>query len=357
MTTILFHAGPLSLRGTGVAIYDYACGNERLLGGRSIIAYDADVPHDTGMFDKFSQRFELLPLAAGTDLDQYEASRQADLVYSLGTGVLSQRLPCMVHAVFRTRPSQVRGASFAYVSDWLARFCSNGRLPAVPHMISLPAVDADLRAELGIPAGATVFGGMGGAGSFDLEFARGVVCQVADARPDIWFLFLNITPFAEHPRIRFLPGTGDMQYKTAFINSCDAMLHARKRGETFGLACGEFSVRNKPVITYGCSGERNHLDVLGDRALCYYGPRTLRELLLGFDREVMRTQQWDVYSERFAPERVMQQFDEVLVQPALRNGPGDSLKLTFGLRDRMACVGERAVRRGHRLSRWRDWAS
>lgn len=36
--------------------------------------------------------------------------------------------------------------------------------------------------------------------------------------------------------------------KTTFINTCDAMLWARHDGETFGLAIGEFSSKNKPVI-------------------------------------------------------------------------------------------------------------
>ena len=41
--------------------------------------------------------------------------------------------------------------------------------------------------------------------------------------------------------------------KEAFYRTCDAMLHARRDGETFGLAVAEFSVRNKPVITKGAS--------------------------------------------------------------------------------------------------------
>jgi uridine kinase/ribulose-5-phosphate 4-epimerase/fuculose-1-phosphate aldolase len=36
------------------------------------------------------------------------------------------------------------------------------------------------------------------------------------------------------------------------------MLHARKVGESFGLAPAEFSIRNKPVITYANSIERSH---------------------------------------------------------------------------------------------------
>ena len=40
----------------------------------------------------------------------------------------------------------------------------------------------------------------------------------------------------------------DLNYKVKFINTCDAMIHARAMGETFGLAVAEFSKKNKPVI-------------------------------------------------------------------------------------------------------------
>lgn len=360
MKTILFNAGVFSMRGTGVALYDYACGNERILGNRSLVTIHADAEHDPSMLEKFSSRFELVPIAPGQTLDDVVRTTPVDLVYSIDSGadheLPTQRVPCMLHAVFRTQPHEFRGASFAYVSDWLSRYCSNGRVPAVPHMISLPDTSEDLRDVLGIPSQATVFGGMGGADSFDLDFARRVVREVVETRADIWFVFLNIAPFATHPRIRFLPGSGDMLHKVRFINSCDAMLHARQRGETFGLACGEFSARNKPVLTYGCSGERHHLDVLGDKALCFYGPRTLRRQLLGFDRDQARAGQWDCYSDRFSPEHIMAQFDQHLIQPALANGPGASMTVPFDVNDKLVCLGEQLNRRGHRLSRfWRDW--
>lgn len=360
MKTILFNAGHFSMRGTGVALYDYACGNERILGNRSLVTIYADAEHDPSMLQKFSSRFELLRIERNQTLDDVVRSTPVDLVYSIDSGADHElptgQVPCMLHAVFRTQPNEFRGASFAYVSDWLSQYCSNGCIPAVPHMISLPGIDEDLRDALGIPPTATVFGGMGGTDSFDLAFARRVVHEVAAARDDIWFLFLNIAPFTAHPRIRFLPGSGDMLHKVRFINSCDAMLHARQRGETFGLACGEFSARNKPVITYGCSGERHHLDVLGDKALCFYGPRTLRKLLLGFDRDQAREGDWDCYSDRFSPEHIMARFDQHLIRPALANGPGASMTASLGTGDKLACMGKQLNRRGHRLSRfWRDW--
>ena len=37
--------------------------------------------------------------------------------------------------------------------------------------------------------------------------------------------------------------------KVRFIQTCDMMIHGRTVGETFGIAIGEFSFYNKPVMT------------------------------------------------------------------------------------------------------------
>jgi hypothetical protein len=155
-----------------------------------------------------------------------------------------------------------------------------------------------LRRELGIPADATVFGRHGGSDTFNVKFVQEAVLDVAAAsssssqqaahsnrgtRP-IYFLFLNTDPFSDSggtnnaevengssnssddsssssssssssasgvtrrsrrrssddsaafPNILHLPATADGAFKERFIGACDAMLHARSRGETFGLA-------------------------------------------------------------------------------------------------------------------------
>lgn len=73
----------------------------------------------------------------------------------------------------------------------------------------------------------------------------------------LMFLFLGTEKFnkkvnrpEEHPQIIYLPTNSDLRYKEDYIKTCDVMLHARTVGETFGLAVAEFSVRNKPVITF-----------------------------------------------------------------------------------------------------------
>lgn len=338
---IAFHSNQLSLRGTEVALYDYALGAEEQLGHRALVIYDAQNPaNDPQALAKFRQRFELVPYDSREALDGLLQRHGADLLYAIKSGkndgFFSRRVPTLVHAVFPTHPRQMHGAAYAFISDWLSQGCSNGRIPAVPHIVSLPAIDGDLRAELGIPADAKVLGCHGGARSFDVPAAIEAVRRVLNGSDNTWFVFLNIARFVEHPRAVFLPGNSDLAYKTRFINSCDAMLHARLQGESFGLACGEFSVRNKPVFTYARSKHRHHLDVLGDAGWPYADADDLVRQIDAMDPAAIRAGAWDRYTPLYNPARVMGLFDEHLIQPALRNPSRERPQLVVPWRDSLA---------------------
>ena len=148
----------------------------------------------------------------------------------------------------------------------------------------------DLREELGIPKDALVFGRYGGEGTFDLKFVHKVIAQVARQNKNIYFLFMGTKPFVRknifrpYKNIIFLPANTDLNYKTKFINTCNAYLHARKQGESFGIAIGEFSIKNKPILTWGGSDENSHLDILGDKALIYNNTDDLIDIFSVHDK-------------------------------------------------------------------------
>ncbi|MBL0917526.1 MAG: hypothetical protein IBJ14_02400 [Hydrogenophaga sp.] len=338
---IAFHSNQLSRQGTEIALYDYAVAAEELLGHRAVILHHRHNANNAPeAIDKFRRRFDVLAYDTLDGLDPLLQHAGAQLLYTIKAGrrdgVVSQVVPTMVHAVFPTAPRQAHGASFAFISEWLSAGCAMGDVPAVPHIVQLPNERSDLREALGLPPSALVLGGMGGAASFDIPAAVTGLHTALQARPDLWFVGLNLTPFLEHPRARFLEGTADLQHKTRFINSCDAMLHARAQGESFGLACGEFSIRNKPVITSSRGKHRHHLAVLGDAALLYDDAASLAALLQGLDREALARGQWDRYSQRYNAERVMEAFDRHLIQPALRNPHPAQPALVLGWRHQLA---------------------
>lgn len=337
---IAFHANQMSIRGTEVALYDYALHNEDLLGNVSFILYNATSPNNhAAAIDKFAKRFKLIGYRSREEIDAILKLNGADLLYAIKAGpmdgLLSNVVPTMVHAVFPTSVSQSHGASFAFISEWLSRHCSNGKVPCVPHMVELPSVQTDLRSELGIPSTALVLGCHGGEHSFDVPCARTALQQLLYEDPQIHFLFLNIARFVEHPRAIFLPGSSDVHYKTRYINSCDAMLHARMLGESFGLACGEFSIRNRPVITYALSEHTHHHNVLNKTGYYYWDVASLLAIVRSLDRTAIAAGTWDCYTARYNPTVVMDLFDRNLIRPALRNR-SNRPDIRFNIADRLA---------------------
>jgi hypothetical protein len=145
--------------------------------------------------------------------------------------------------------------------------------------------------------------------------------------------------------VRFLPGSPDLDFKVRFINTCDAMLHARRLGESFGLACAEFSIRNRPVLTYARSLHRHHINVLADKAFLYGGRKSLLKLLLELAPADITDLDWDCYSELYTPERVMRQFENTLIDPAVRRGVATDFDVRLSVGDRLAVCGH-TIRNG-----------
>jgi hypothetical protein len=85
------------------------------------------------------------------------------------------------------------------------------------------------------------------------------------------------------------------------------MLHARIIGESFGLSCAEFSLKNKPILTWNGSYERNHIDTLGDKAILYNNKSELLEFLLNLNKNQFMYENWNCY-EDYTPEKVIEQF-------------------------------------------------
>jgi len=323
---IAFQTNQLSLRGTEVAIYDYAHFNETLLGNESIILVKRKhhFPHDKPAVEKFEKRFKVFYYDSWNHAEDILLSNNVDILYTLKAGgkdeVESKNIKTCVHAVFQE--FDPHGDVYAYISKWLSSVMTEGKSPYVDFMVYLPEVEGDLRKELDIPKDAIVFGRHGGHDTFSIPFAINVVNKIVKERDDIYFLFLNTqkSRLIKHKQIIHLPATSDLELKTKFINSCDAMLHARINGESFGLAIAEFSIRNKPVITwtgkdvqkyYPHKHDLAHLELLGDKGIYYNDEPELKDILLNFTPQPDKD--WDTYSKTYNPETIMNKFKEVFL--------------------------------------------
>ena len=313
---VLFYDPNMNERGTSSAIYDYANYNETILKNQSFI-----VGSNTGentVYKKFLNRFQTFLTDGLQEIQKISDSLECEYFYTLKYGhndgnVLTGVRNC-VHVVF---PSyDPHGDVYAYVSEWLASTYGQGS-PCVPHMIDLPETGANYKDYFKLHD-KFVFGWYGGK-NFEIPFAQNAVVECAKRRKDSFFLFMNQPPFCSEPNVVFLPTTYNNEEKARFINTCDVMLHANSRGETFGLSVGEFSSKNKPVITYSLKDTtwehpgKNHILVLGKQGIYYDNYEELLNILMTIQKSDIANKDWNCF-KKFTPENVMKKFKEVFLK-------------------------------------------
>ena len=305
MKTVLFFDPNLNERGTSIATYDYAHFNEIILGNKSIIA--SLTTSELKSFEKFNNRFETYIFDSFLDIQKLQCDYFYSLKYGYNDNQIHPNSKNLVHVVF---PSfDPHGDVYTYVSEWLAKSYGNN-YPYVPHMVNLPEVESNSKEFFNIKEQLVV--GWYGGNNFEIPFARQAVIDVASKRKDIVFLFMNQDPFCDLKNVIFIKGTTDQEQKVAFINTCNVMIHARERGETFGLAIAEFSTKNKPIITYSLSPERNHIEMLKDKGIHYTDYNSLYTILINIQKSDIEEKEWDCYQE-FTPEKVIEQFNKIFL--------------------------------------------
>jgi glycosyltransferase involved in cell wall biosynthesis len=304
----------LGVRGTTTALYDYAYYLKHTFNYQCAVTFDkTDSKNDKRIIEKFAKEFDVLPYTNFNQLDNIINAHGIDLLYITKAGnkdgKVSNKIKTCVHAVFPCDKSERHGDVYAYISKWLSDFCSNGEYPYIPYMLNLPAVDSNYRTALNIPDDAKVFGRYGGIETFDIPFAVAAVQRALATTSNVYFLFCNTYKFIDHPRAIFVNSLASLEDKVRFINTCDAFLHARHRGETFGLAVLEFMSKNKPVLTYRLSEEKNHYELLGKDAILYSTENELYSRIIEFTPYNITYPNLSAFS----PEAVIQKFNDVFI--------------------------------------------
>lgn len=314
MKNIAFHSNQLGIRGTEVALYDYALYNEEILGNKSYIISSSKA--DLTTLNKFIKRFKVFLYSDFKDCFDFVNEKHIDYVYYIkagdNDGKLIPNVKNIIHAVFQNK--DVHGESYAYVSKWLATQMDM-REQYVPHIVHLPEPQKNYRDKLNISKDKVVIGRYGGYDDFDLSFVHQAIKKILNERNDIVFLFMNTRPLAiDSPNIIYVNGTYNLQHKSDFINTCDYMIHARRHGESFGLAICEFLFNDKPVISWKNGLDKHHIDVLGDLGLWYDTEQCLFNLLatLKFPQHVSGTYKQLV--EEFSPANVMKRFNNIFLK-------------------------------------------
>jgi len=312
---IAFLTPHIDVRGTCIALYDYAHYNEEILGNKSTIFVPlVNLPtNDYDVTEKFIKRFG--DIVYYTDFEEHLDDFDVLYVikYGKNDGVYSKKIKTCIHCVFDM--SEPHGNVYAAVSSTLAK--KFGSDLYVSHMAGLKPskTKENMRKELNIPIEATVFGRIGGRDTFDLMIAKNAIIRAVNSYQHIYFIFVNTPIFYVHPNIIHIEKIIDLDEKNKFICTCDATIHAQSLGETHGQGLSEFSVNNKPVITYGGKVWNDHYKtILGDDgAIYYYNEEECYEKLIYFNKKDYEKRDNNYYKD-YMPEVVIKQFEQVFLK-------------------------------------------
>ena len=309
---IAFHSKKICLRGSTVSLYDYAYYNQKILNGKSVIITQ-NTGHDELTLNKFRKQFPIIYYDKEEEIEKLveEYDIFYTIIYGKNTSILPKNIKSCVHCVFDL--SEPHGDVYAAVSKTLANKFNKDIY--VPHMIGLKPSKSkeNLRKTLNIPEDAIVFGRHGGQDTFDLNFVKQAIINVVNLKLNTHFIFVNTPCFYLHERIHHIDKIVDLDEKNRFISTCDAMIHAQSLGETFGIAIGEFSVNNKPIIAFnGKVWNDNYKNILKDKALWYENEHDCYITMLEFDPSDYVDKDVNCYKD-YTPEKVMKIFKEVFI--------------------------------------------
>jgi hypothetical protein len=316
MKKIAFHTNELNLRGTNVALYDYAHYNEQLLNNTSYIISNKNA--DMSAYKKFIERWpsRVLLYDNFSEVDRFLKKENIEFIYYIKAGSVDGKMVSnaknLIHAVFQHY--EPHGEKYVYIAQWLAKKMCNDVDNFVPHVLELPPCNVNLRQKLNIPETATVIGRHGGYDEFNFYHTIQAVIESLNKRQDLYYIFMNTRPFVNHPRVFFIEGTYNLQHKSNFISMCDCMIHGRQQGETFGLAIGEFLFFDKPIILSTQGNDEGHHYMVGDKGFWYNDYSSCLTKILEFNKTKLIPGTYKALVSQYTPQKVMEQFNSKFLE-------------------------------------------
>lgn len=316
---IAFYLSHMDFRGVANSTFNYALNNEKILKNKSLIFFNKNnLFNKKEVIKKFQKQFKTFGVNNLKDIDDCKLKNKINFIYIQKGGekdsLISNKIKTLVHVMYPQQINQKHGYRYAFISEWLSKKFSNGKISYVPYIVQINKTKKNLRKELKINKNITVLGCHGGESSFDLKFVHDSIVNVVNKRKDIYFLFLNINKFCKHPRVKFLNGTSDEILKKKFLNTCDGMIYGRSLGESFGLSCGEFAIQNKKIISYKYNRHRSHEFNTSRKIFLEYGSyKELYNILLNFKLHKKRKNKVDCKYKEYDEKKVMKIFKKTFL--------------------------------------------
>lgn len=263
-------------------MFDYAKTWKKYNEGKVYILYYPDnLNNDDGAISKFQEEFgsNFIPCKNQEELLAFIEKNSCDVFYRQIYGnvqdILAPNTLNFKHYVFDG--SNPHGDIYVAISEWLGNEYKTDYLPYIvtPYRQDIP----NYRKILNIASTDVVIGRYGAFDTFDIPWVWDSIKDVIEKNKNIKFLFMNTDVKIKHPSIISISKTSSIHQKAIFRKTCDFMLHARQRGETFGLSIAEYLSSNVPVISYLNSPEKNHELLLKDKGIWYRDSDELNNIL------------------------------------------------------------------------------
>jgi glycosyltransferase involved in cell wall biosynthesis len=336
MANLLFHTGLIDDRGSIAAVSEYI--RSLTKEGHEIVwAYDkSNSGNRINAIQHYGKYFNLEGYTNFLDFS-LTAQKKFDWAYFLkkGTndGLCIPNIPNNIHVVFNIY--EPHGSKYAYISKWLADHSarqSNFLIPKgrsklpnpfinrlwVPFGVDMPLPDDSLRSEWGISEEARICIRLGGETTFDIPWVQNVIIDLLENDLNFYFIGYNTNKFINHKRALFFPAINSKQEKANALHSSDIFLHARKQGESFGMAILEAMQVKVPVIAWKGGWDKNHTKILSNESL-YKNENDLRlKLKQGLSMEAVRAN--GLESEKYRPSETIKIFKRVFNENVLHYG-------------------------------------
>lgn len=288
------HDNALNERGVTTSIETYA---QILTGMGHIvsIAFRSDNPSNVPeVVERIGQQFELLPYQRFSKVQN--SQHNFDLAYFQKSGARDDnclKIPSVIHVVFQEYDPH--GQSYIYISKWLANQMKS-------EIRSPKNVYRGLRARINGCSNALKFDYLplssnvdllddsrdrnrfvllryGGNDSFDIPWVQNELINFVQTHPNAIAFMVNTNQFVDHERIRFLPKFTNATERNHLLSSCDVFLHARYRGESFGLAVVEAMQAGKPILSWSGGIDSHHVELLSGSGCLFSNRQELSEKL------------------------------------------------------------------------------
>ena len=337
----LLHLNQLGERGTETSTFELGL-SLKILGHTVTIAYPRDSQNNRRDVENiFKSEFEMYPYSKFNRQDEW-VKKNIDFAYFLKIdgldGLGYEGIFNATHTVF---PEYLpHGNSYTYISKWLAieshrlalkklrllrrgpisyfKGCTNAmKFQHVPHIVNMPNPSYSLRENLAIPEDAFLIFRYGGKTEFNVGWVKDALVDELEKNKSWYFLGVNTEEFTNHPRALFLPAITDKQIKSNLLNDADVFLHARHRGESFGMSLVESLQIGTPTLSYGGGVDRNHTDLLKNTDCLFESPQEMKSKLLNLSRSQFRHAKEEKLIEigdKFRPANLIEDYLKIIFE-------------------------------------------